>query len=603
MSIDRAKALKAAQKFLAKGQLDRAITEYQKVVASDPSDARSLLKLGDLYTRQGATADASATYRQVAEQYAEQGFFLKAVAVYKQILKLDSGDLAATEKLAEMYEMLSLTSDALSTYEQVVDAHTRAGAPDKAVNALGRLAELDPENIAARIRHAEALSKVDRIDEAADAFRLGADALKDQGRIDDYIKVTERLLFHSHEDVDRARDLASIYIERGNAKPALAHLQTCFKADPRDVNTLELLSHAFSLLGQTTKASSVLKEMVRIHADAGDTDAESAALRKLLEVDPSDPEARQRLDVLGASSSSEASIEIVEDDDLDDLIIIDDDADGDAPAITDEDEPTETAAAGSGSEDADAQITRLMSECEVFIRYGLQDKVLLTLGKVVELDPGHVEARERLKQVHLEAGDTDEAVAQLVALAEHLGEGGDASGARRYLEEAQQLAPGNDSVAARLAELDGGEDAMIVDDEDDVIIVEDAEESFAGMFESEAPEPAAAMPATISQAAAATVAATSEAPAFEEDGEDDEPELVIEDSDEDLEELGVTEADLIEPPVPMPSPPAVSVPPPLPAAARAAAAVTFVDSEPAPEPAPDAGSISLPGPAVPAPPA
>ena len=72
----------------------------------------SLLKLGDLYTRQGATADASATYQQVAEQYAEQGFFLKAVAVYKTILSIDPTTIDAHLRLAELYVQLGLTPDA-----------------------------------------------------------------------------------------------------------------------------------------------------------------------------------------------------------------------------------------------------------------------------------------------------------------------------------------------------------------------------------------------------------------------------------------------------------------------------------------------------------
>jgi pilus assembly protein FimV len=63
VSFDRTKALQSAQKYLAKGQFDRAITEYERLVQADPKDARLLLKLGDLYTRQGASKEASATYR------------------------------------------------------------------------------------------------------------------------------------------------------------------------------------------------------------------------------------------------------------------------------------------------------------------------------------------------------------------------------------------------------------------------------------------------------------------------------------------------------------------------------------------------------------
>src|SRR5215471_19194383 len=116
-----------------------------------------------------------------------------------------------------MYEMLSLISDAIATYEQVTDAQTRANNPRKTIRALQKLTDLDPENVAARIRYAEALSKLNKTEETTAAFRTGAELLKQQGRFDDFLKVGERLLFHQPDDFEFARELAAIYLERGDA--------------------------------------------------------------------------------------------------------------------------------------------------------------------------------------------------------------------------------------------------------------------------------------------------------------------------------------------------------------------------------------------------
>ncbi|MDH5676768.1 MAG: tetratricopeptide repeat protein, partial [Myxococcales bacterium] len=471
MSVDRAKAQKAAQKYLSKGQIDRAIVEYRKVVEADPSDARSLLKLGDLYTKQGAIKEGNQAYRVVAEQYANQGFFLKAVAVFKQMLKSDPADLSIWQRLGEMYEALSLTSDALSTYEQVVEGYARAGHPDGALEALGRIGALDPNNVAATIRYAEGMSKADRIDEAVDAFRRGADVLKAQGRVDDYVKVTERLLFHSHEDIDRALDVAAIYIERSQPKPALSHLQTCFKADPKAPATLGLLARAFQLLEQPGKAISVYRELAGIHAAKGATDDEVETLRRLLELAPGDAQARQRLGELSQLSGplpTEDEIDIVEDDDLDELVILDEDEDADedgdladgsdSPAFEhDREDPSQEIVLEDPDldhqpRDRNAQVSRMLSECDVFVRYGMWDKVHAQLDRVLDIDPDHVEARKRLKAAYLQAGQTDEAVMQLLILSEnpHL-RGPDE--ALALIEEAASLAPNNPAVTHRLEEL------------------------------------------------------------------------------------------------------------------------------------------------------
>ncbi|MGB5684016.1 MAG: tetratricopeptide repeat protein [Polyangiales bacterium] len=259
MGINRNKVLDAARKHQARGQYDKAIAQYKKLVEADKRDVRSLLKIGDLYVRKGDRGSAIDTYRSVADHYAQQGFFLKAIAVFKQILKLDPSRLDAQVQLGEMYEQLQLISDAMSVFEDVSNGFMRAGDTDEALRMLGKMVELDPEHIPVRIKYAEALSRAGRTQAAADEFEQGAQLLKEQGRLDDYIKVAERLLYHRSNDVRVAKDLAQTYIERRDPKRALAKLQSCFKADPRDVTTLSLLAEAFLMLSQTDKAISVYR--------------------------------------------------------------------------------------------------------------------------------------------------------------------------------------------------------------------------------------------------------------------------------------------------------------------------------------------------------
>lgn len=302
MGINRNKVLDAARKHQSRGQYDKAIAQYKKLVDADKRDVRSLLKIGDLYVRKGDRGSAIETYQRVAEHYAAQGFFLKAIAVYKQILKLDPSRLEAQVQLGEMYEQLQLISDAMSVFEDVSNGFMRAGDTDEALRMLGKMVELDPEHIPVRIKYAEALSRAGRTLEAADEFEQGAQLLKDQGRLDDFIKVAERLLYHRSNDVRVARELAETYIERRDPKRALAKLQLCFKADPRDVSTLSLLAEAFLMLSQTDKAISVYREIARIHREAQRPQERMGALHRILELNPNDKEALAALNRTAAIS-------------------------------------------------------------------------------------------------------------------------------------------------------------------------------------------------------------------------------------------------------------------------------------------------------------
>lgn len=490
MSVDRTKVLEAAQKHLAKGNYDKAIVELQKLVDADPTDVRTLLKIGDLHTRKGARREAIETYGKVATQYGTQGFFLKAVAVYKQILKLDPSRLDIQLKLAEMYELLQLTSDALATYEHVAGGFARAGDIDRALSTLAKMTDIDPENIPVRIKFAEALSKAGRTKDAAEAFEIGAGLLKQQGRIEDFIKVAERLLFHRPEDAQLARELAALYLERDDPKRALSKLQLCFKADPKDTATLELLAQAFNKLGQLPKTISVYREVARIHQEANRHEERARTLKTILELDPGDAEARQALASFAAGSASvrrdiappasavvepsragaPSSVEDV--DDLDDLDEIGADEevdvleeDDDELIIVEEEEPQPEAvvaapAAPPPSESRsvppdvqrEAQIARLLTECDVFMRYGLKQKVREQLHAVLEIEPLHVEARERLKDLHLSQGQLDEAIAELLTLAEILATEQSAA-AVLYLRQILDIDPGHADARARLAGL------------------------------------------------------------------------------------------------------------------------------------------------------
>jgi tetratricopeptide (TPR) repeat protein len=260
------------------------------------------VKLRNPVTKSSERPKAIASYVRLAQRYADQGAFANAVAVYNQILELDASDIDSRFKLALIYEHLGLVWDALSTYEMVATSYALAGQFEQATDLLGRMASLDPESVVVRIKYAEALSAMNRIEDAANQFSAGAELLRSQGRMDDYIKVAERLLFH-RQDLALAREVAELYLERNDAKRALSKLQACFQANPKDVSTLELLARAFHVLGQNPKTIKVYREIARVYDEAKRPEERSRNLRKILELDPNDAEAKTALGIAPAQPS------------------------------------------------------------------------------------------------------------------------------------------------------------------------------------------------------------------------------------------------------------------------------------------------------------
>ncbi|MEL7370718.1 MAG: tetratricopeptide repeat protein, partial [Myxococcota bacterium] len=263
------KTLGQVQKHIAREQYDRAIKLLQQLVEEDPNDVRSLLKLGDVHVKKGDRDVAVEVYKQVAKQYSEQGFFMKSVAIYKQILRHQSKNIEALMQLAELYEHLGLASEARQQYLLAESVLQDQGDTSAALALMQKQVELDPDNVAHRIKLAEAYSSQDNIAAATRQFAAAADVLRRQNREEDFIKVAERLVYHDPNRPEVLRDLARMYLGRGDAKRALAKLQLCFRSQPKDVETLELLAQAFSELRQYTRTKTVYQELVQVLDDQG----------------------------------------------------------------------------------------------------------------------------------------------------------------------------------------------------------------------------------------------------------------------------------------------------------------------------------------------
>ena len=291
MATNKEKALAAAQKFLERGQPDRALAEFARVVQDEPGDTRTWLKMAEIYARRGQHAQARDIYLRTGELYVEQGALQKAVTVYKNALKLAPGLAQGHLRLGALLEELGQTAEALQQFGLAAAAFQRAGRPAEALPALRQIVALAPDRVVARIQLAESASQAGETKEAIREFKRAADFLKAQGRGDEYVRVAERLIFHEPHDFPVARELAALYIARKNPRLALAKLQAPVKAAPRDPQNIQLVALALEQL-DPPKALSIWKELAQIHDGAGRSGERDGALRAALALDAADEEAR-----------------------------------------------------------------------------------------------------------------------------------------------------------------------------------------------------------------------------------------------------------------------------------------------------------------------
>jgi len=476
LSIEREKILQAAQKYIEKKKYDRAIVEYQRIVQEDPNDARTLLKIGDLQARLSAYPEAIATYDRVGQYYASQGFALKAIAVYKQIrelIKKHAPDLAdryghIVPKLADIYTQLGLTSDALAAWDEVATRLQRASRDRDAIEVFHRMVELDVGNPLPHLRLAEACCRIQSLDEAIDSFWTAAELLLNLDRADDALKVVERIL-HFRPDARFARVAAELYLGRATREDglqALAKLQICFQADPKDLDTLGLLAQAFTLIGQEAKAVEVYKEMARLAREQNKTELYAQLLGHLRQVAPSDdqvaafdsmmPAGRSVRPVEPAEDShaslSDSEVELLEDSEnfdvaptaavtlpesrprlasTPDVVVVDDRIEA-AEELND-----------ASSFDTGGHARKAIVDAESFRKLRLFPKAIEALHIALEIDPRSLEIREKLREVLIDAGEREAARAETINVAQLYFESGDVAQAEALLSPVLEVDPEN----------------------------------------------------------------------------------------------------------------------------------------------------------------
>ncbi|HEV8428177.1 MAG TPA: tetratricopeptide repeat protein [Pyrinomonadaceae bacterium] len=245
MAFEKAKVLKAAEKFLAQGKINAAIKEYRQIVDHDVDDLTTLNMLGDLYVRSGKKEEAVSCFDRIAEHYSAQEFNLKAIAMYKKIERLRPRDPIIAFKLAELYASQGLVHDARSQYLVVADSYTRSGDNKRALEILHKIADLDPNNTDIRLKLADGYLKENMRRESAAAFVQAANRFHQTGAQDQALDAYSKALQLVRDDREALRGMLETHIARGTADEAAEVLERVVETREDDNELVSMLARAY----------------------------------------------------------------------------------------------------------------------------------------------------------------------------------------------------------------------------------------------------------------------------------------------------------------------------------------------------------------------
>lgn len=375
--LDKNKLFAAAEKFVVKGQYDKALESFEQILRADPSDTKTLNRVADLYLKKNDTLKGIDTLKKLGEAYTNDGFYSKAVAIYKRILKVDSGGTKESlveihEKLAELYGQLGLISDAMSHFSIVVDVHDRMGDQEALLKALKKVSDLDPYNIDSQLKLIELFVAQNKSADAQETFEKLSEHVNAKGHMPDVLRVYEHWVQFFPKDYVRLKELVDHYIQVNEPKKALARIQVAFKADPRDPAVLELLSMTFVNLKQPEKAKAVDIELLKIYRQAGDSAQASEVENRLQgKVPPPLEEPTRKTEAVAAHDEIDPADSLIQ------------------------------------SLALDPDERKILSECDVYSKYGLNDKAYEVLSASLKKFSQSIALRWKLKSVAMDRHENE----------------------------------------------------------------------------------------------------------------------------------------------------------------------------------------------------
>jgi tetratricopeptide (TPR) repeat protein len=280
MTSRRDTLIASAEKSLAKGRVDSALKDYQKVLEETPGDVNILNKAGDLLTRLNRNEEAIPYFTKIAEHFARDGFFLRGIAIYKKINRLDPSRLDVYERLAELYAKQGLTTEAKSQYQVLADYHAKN---DNTVGATGiyqKMVQTDPANIQLHVKLADLYSQARRKVDALKEYAVVAALLHERGALDESIQVYEKALQMAPDNAEILRAYVPMLLESGRAREARVVLRRALETTPRSVPLFVFSAEAALAEGDVHDAQECLSKAQSIEPASPDVLALALKVRQ-----------------------------------------------------------------------------------------------------------------------------------------------------------------------------------------------------------------------------------------------------------------------------------------------------------------------------------
>jgi|GEM_PF-1419301 len=292
-------------KILLKNNADSELIKlYQDIILLDEENIETKKKLAELYLKLGQKAEGVFYLENIAEDYIMRDNIAKAIEVYDKVFH-ETQEISVREKLAYLYKANNSVKESINEYRELAAAYSSLNDSENEIKAIENIIELDPENLASRIRFSELLVDVASAKNVENLFKIGviysSSGEKEKARqyleklimIDEgYAPAYDRLVdvYFELKDKENALKYADIlinsYEEEKRYNEAADIYKRIINYDPDDVKARTELSRIYMLSEEKEKAANELLQLVKTLSSKEDWEEVMSVYGKIIELNP-----------------------------------------------------------------------------------------------------------------------------------------------------------------------------------------------------------------------------------------------------------------------------------------------------------------------------
>lgn len=260
---DKTVIMKEAQRFLARGLIDKAIAEWEKLLKEYP-DGTIYNTIGDLYLKKGDDKNATDSFHKAADFFRSEGFSHKSLALYKKILNINPLDSQALFSIGELNEGKGLITDAIKYYLAAADSLSKEGKKEKLLEIYGKILAVSPSNIPLKNKIAEIYVKEGLVSEAAKQHLHIARLYDEKGDFEKSIAYYQKVLDAQPLHRDAILGINDLYEKTGNLEQAIEQMKEASTLFPQDIDIHLRCAHLYIMGGILAEAKECLRKVIEI---------------------------------------------------------------------------------------------------------------------------------------------------------------------------------------------------------------------------------------------------------------------------------------------------------------------------------------------------